>query len=192
MSILNRNELKNTKERPVILKRKLVAKTQLFEIEALHIRFSTGVERRHERLKEFGHATVLIVPLQDPETMLLIREYSAGTNRYELVFPTGKVKLEESIYEAANRELKEEIGFGSNRLSMVKTLQIAPGHFDHKTHIVLAEDLYPEKLSGDEPEPIDVFSWPIANSVELIHTNEFREARSVAALLIVKNLIDKQ
>src|SRR3546814_5285177 len=30
---------------------------------------------------------------------------------------------------------------------------------DHVTHLVLAQDLYPERLPGDEPEVLEVLPW---------------------------------
>jgi ADP-ribose diphosphatase len=184
--------MENISQLPETIETKLIIKTQLFEIEALQVRFSNGVERTLERLRDNWPATVLIVPFSDAENILLIREYSAGTNQYELVFPTGRLNLRESIKDAANRELKEEVGFGANSLTIVKTLLVSPGHSNNKTHIVMAEELYEEKLSGDEPEPVQAFSWPIAKIDELIHSCDFNEARSVAALLLVKSFVEKR
>ena len=38
-------------------------------------------------------------------------EYSAAIDKYALTFPKGKIDEGESILDAANRELQEEIGF---------------------------------------------------------------------------------
>ena len=40
---------------------------------------------------------VLIVPMLDDETVLLIREYSAGVHRYEVGLPKGKTDQGESF-----------------------------------------------------------------------------------------------
>ncbi|MGZ8152088.1 MAG: NUDIX domain-containing protein, partial [Methylovulum sp.] len=104
-------------EKPTILNKTTVAKSRLFRIESLDIRFSNGEQRNYERLARGNSGgAVLIVPMLDVETVLLIREYSAGVHRYELGLPKGKIDSGESFLEAANRELKEEVGFGSRNL----------------------------------------------------------------------------
>ncbi|MDI8954301.1 hypothetical protein MJO10_30055, partial [Salmonella enterica subsp. enterica serovar Anatum] len=39
-------------------------------------------------------------------------------------------------------------------LTFLKKLSMAPSYFSSKMNIVVAEDLYPESLEGDEPEPL--------------------------------------
>jgi ADP-ribose diphosphatase len=58
--------------------------------------------------------------------------------------------------------------------------------------LVIAKDLYPEKLQGDEPEPLEVIPWSLDNLEELLVHPEFYEARSIAALLLVAKHYDKQ
>ena len=55
--------------------------------------------------------------------------------------------------------------------------------------LVLAEDLYPAKLQGDEPEEIEVVPWSIHRLSELIQREDFPEARGVAALFLVRELL---
>jgi len=173
-------------EKPIILNKTTVAKSRLFHIESLVIEFSNGEQRNYERLirGNAGGGAVLVVPMMDPETVLLIREYSAGVHRYELGLPKGKTDPGESFLEAANRELKEEIGFGARKLHHLSSFSIAPSYLEHMTEIIVAEDLYAEKLPGDEPEELEVVPWKISRINELIATGECTEARSIAALFM--------
>ena len=50
--------------------------------------------------------------------------------------------------------------------------------------IYIASDLYPSKLAGDEPEPLEVVEWPISDYKNLLKQSDFKEARSIAALLL--------
>jgi ADP-ribose diphosphatase len=177
----------NMPPKPKILTQTTLAKSRLFHIEALDIEFSNGQQRSYERLKR-GQAggAVLIVPLLDATTVLLIREYAAGIDRYELGLPKGKIDAGESILEAANRELKEEVGYGANKLHHLISLSIAPSYLEHTIDIVIAEDLYPEKLEGDEPEALEVVMWDINCIDTLLATGECTEARSIAALFLTR------
>ncbi|MDI1291185.1 MAG: ADP compounds hydrolase NudE [Methylobacter sp.] len=173
-------------QKPTILNKTIIATSRLFRIESLDIEFSNGELRNYERLARgnSGSGAVLIVPMLDAETVLLIREYSAGVHRYELGLPKGKTDAGESFLDAANRELKEEVGFGARSLHHLSTFSIAPSYLEHVTEIVLAQDLYAEKLEGDEPEELEVIPWKLSNINALLATGECTEARSIAALFM--------
>jgi ADP-ribose diphosphatase len=172
-------------EKPTILNKTTIAKSRLFRIESLDIQFSNGTLRNYERLARGNPGgAVLIVPMLDDETVLLIREYSAGVHRYEVGLPKGKTDAGESFLEAANRELKEEVGFGARKLHHLSSFSLAPSYLEHTTEIVIAQDLYAEKLPGDEPEELDVIPWKLNNINELLAAGECTEARSIAALFM--------
>jgi ADP-ribose diphosphatase len=170
-------------QKPTILSRAIVARSRLFTVEAMEIQFSNGQLRDYERLKRsHSGGAVLIVPMLNDETVLLIKEYSAGVHRYEIGLPKGKIDQGESALEAANRELKEEVGFGANQLHFLTTLSLAPSYLEHTIDVVIAQDLYPEKLLGDEPEELEVIPWKLGNIQTLLANGECTEARSIAAL----------
>lgn len=172
-------------EKPTILNKTTIAKSRLFRIEALEIQFSNGEQRNYERLaRGNSNGAVLVVPMIDSETVLLIREYSAGVHRYEVGLPKGKTDAGESFFEAANRELKEEVGFGARHLHHLSSFSVAPSYLEHTTEIIIAQDLYAEKLPGDEPEELEVIPWQLNNINELLATGECTEARSIAALFM--------
>tara|TARA_R110001583_G_scaffold7720_9_gene37950 strand:+ start:37992 stop:38561 length:570 start_codon:yes stop_codon:yes gene_type:complete len=178
------------KELPQILKRTLVASSRFFNIEKVQLKFSNGEQRDFERLQGSNQHAVLIVPFYDKETLLLIREYGAGTHSYSLGFPKGLIDPGEQPEEAANRELKEEVGFGTKRLQKLKTVTMAPNYLSGKMHLFMAFDLYPEQLEGDEPEPLEVIKWPLAKLDELLARDDFQEARSISAILLAIKAID--
>ena len=170
--------------KPEILAKQTVAQSRLFSIESLDLRFSNGEERTYERMKPSGRNAVMMVPITEQGDILLVREYAAGTERYELGFPKGLIDPGEQPSDAAVRELKEEIGFGANKLTPLKEVILAPSYFSSKMTLFIAEDLYPEKLEGDEPEPLDIVRWPLAQAEELLTHLDFCEARSITALLL--------
>ena len=223
---------------PQITKREVCTKSRLFTVETIGLRFSNGTEVEWERLTGSKRGAVLIVPMLDAETVLLIREYAAGVERYELALPKGKIDDGESIIDAANREMMEEIGYGAKHLRHIDSVTVAPGylshtthivlcselypkklegdepeemmeeigygakhlrHIDsvtvapgylsHTTHIVLCSELYPKKLEGDEPEEIEVVPWKLNKLNELIVRDDVTEARTIAALYMVRDIM---
>lgn len=176
-------------KKPDILSTRVVAQSRLFRIEAVDLRFSNGVEVEYERLRGSGTVgAVIVVPMLDPETVLLIREYGVGLERYELGLPKGRVEAGEDFLEAANRELMEEVGYGARTMTPLRALSLAPGYLGHRTQVILAEGLYPETMEGDEPEPIEVVPWPMADFEQLVlNESELSEGRSIAALYMARS-----
>jgi ADP-ribose diphosphatase len=135
---------------------------------------------------------VLIVPVPDPETVLLVREYSAGMHRYELQLPKGRLEPDEDSLAAADRELKEEVGKGARDLRILTQFSALPGFMSHGTDIVLARDLYEESLEGDEPEPLEVVPWRFDRLYELALSEDCTEARSIAALYLARDYLQRE
>jgi ADP-ribose diphosphatase len=157
-----------------------------YRMERLDLEFGNGERRRYERLHGRGHGAVVVVPMLDDDTVLLVREYAAGVHRYELGLVKGRIDAGETPLQAAGRELKEEAGYGARSLQLLRSLSLAPSYMSHQTHLVLARDLYPERLPGDEPEELEVVPWELQRLHELILREDFSEGRSIAALFIVR------
>lgn len=174
---------------PEILKAEIIAQTRLFRVEALHLRFANGEERHYERLKAGERGAVMVVPITTDDKCLLIKEYAAGLEHYELGLPKGLIEVGECPLEAANREMMEEVGFGGRQLHHLKTISLAPGYLNHKMHIVIARDLYEKRLPGDEPEPLEVVPWPLEQLEKLFAREDCTEARSIAALYLVRDYL---
>jgi ADP-ribose diphosphatase len=57
------------------------------------------------------------------------------------------------------------------------------------THVVLARDLYEERLAGDEPEELEVVPWKLSELHTLIAEPDITEGRSIAALFIAREYL---
>ncbi|NCF44688.1 MAG: ADP compounds hydrolase NudE [Proteobacteria bacterium] len=169
---------------PTIRKTQVLARSRFFTIEAMHLTFSNGVERVYERLPAVGEQGVIVVAVNDKEELLLIREYAAGFHEFQLTLPKGAAEVNETLQAAAARELAEEAGFGARDVRFVKRLSIAPGHMGFTINVLMASDLYPHEIPGDEPEPPELVLWPLAKIEELLTHEEFYEARAIAALTL--------
>ncbi len=163
-----------------------------FKVERLDLEFSNGEQRQYERMKARGQGAVIVAPLLDPDTLLLIREYACGMHRYELGLVKGRIDRGESVLEAAQRELKEEAGFGAHKLTVLRAMSLAPTYMSHQTWLVLAEDLYPERLPGDEPEELEVVPWKLDDLHALMLREDCSEGRSLAAMFVAREYLRRR
>jgi ADP-ribose diphosphatase len=172
---------------PKILSRKHFTCSRIFRVESLELEFSNGEHRNYERLLGGERGSVLVIPMLDDDTVLMIREYAAGSHDYQLGLPKGRMEEGEDPIEAADREMREEVGYGSKNLQVIKTMTLAPAYIQHHTYIILARDLFPDKQPGDEPEPIEVVPWRLSDWDNLMAQPDLTEARSIAALYMTRD-----
>lgn len=128
------------KKLPEILAIRTIAKTRIFEVQAVDLRFSNG---------------------------------------------------EEPI-ESANRELQEEIGFAARDIRPLRPLYSGPSHMYGIMHTFVAQDLYPSHLVGDEPEPLEMVYYPLAEMDKLLADPHFAEARNLSALFLLREFLKNE
>ena len=174
---------------PEILKRKIVARTRLFRVEQLDLRFSNGVERVYERLAGVGFGAVVVVPVTPEGEVVLVCEYGGGSHTYQWGLPKGAVDPGEDNLKAANRELQEEAGYGARQLTYLKSVHMTPSYMERQVDIVLAQDLYESRLPGDEPEPMEVMTWPLDKLSDLLARDDVSDSLSISGLYIARDYL---
>ena len=183
--------MQGTQQKPKILSSSVVAKSKIFEIQAVDLEFSNGEQRTFERFTPSKRSAVLVMALQQDQ-LLLINEYAVGTERYELGFAKGLMDPGETPEQSANRELQEEIGFKAGKLTLLRTVITSPSFMHNPMHIFLAEELTPSCLPGDEPEPLEVVAYPLQQLDNLLLQNDFCESRNLTALYLLRDHLAKQ
>ena len=80
--------------------------------------------------------------------------------------------------------------FGARKLTPLTTLSLSPAYMTHTAQVILAEDLYPQRRPGDEPEPLEVVPWKLSELDALLARDDVSEGRSIAALFIVREYLE--
>lgn len=96
--------------------------------------------------------SVLVLPVGQNGTVLLIEEYDLGAETWQLTIPGGKVTdaTPEGIRKQAEIELREEIGYRPDRLEKLLDFYSHPGYVAHKVHLYVAYDLEWEPLKMED------------------------------------------
>ena len=176
-----------TDQNPKIVSVQTVSNSKLFRTEQVNLEFANGEQAQFERL--CGNGAVMVIALTESE-VFLVKEYAVGVEKYLLAFVKGRLEAGESIIDAANREIQEEIGFAATNLEFLRTVAVAPGYTNFHTHIVIATDLYPSRLCGDEPEELQVLRVPLDQLDNLLKHEDFIESRSLLGVYLLKDWLN--
>jgi len=130
-----------------------------------------------------GHC-VGVLPFLDSETVLLVRQYRYVARRATWEMPTGGVHAVETLEEAAQRELAEEIGYRATRLIPVSTYHTSKGVLDETAHLFLADGLSPAESPPDETEFIDVRPFPFDDVLRMVLNGEIVDSMTIVAVLL--------
>lgn len=134
-------------------------------------------------------AAVVLVPIDDEDNVILVRQYRYAAGQMLLEAPAGIVEPSESPGDCAQRELQEEIGHRANSMRPLGGFWSSPGFCTEYMYAFLAKGLVPSKLDADDDESINVEKFPLSAIPRLIRVGEIEDAKTIAALLMVTCLL---
>jgi ADP-ribose diphosphatase len=132
---------------------------------------------------EIGHA-VGILPFVDDEHVVMVRQYryiQKENRRWEM--PTGGALPGETLEEAAQRELMEEIGYRAGQLEFVNTHYTSKSVCDETAHIFIGRILSPAPSRPDETEFLQVATFAFDEVLQMVLRSEIRDAMTVIGVL---------
>jgi 8-oxo-dGTP pyrophosphatase MutT (NUDIX family) len=135
---------------------------------------------------------VVVIPLDDDGSVVLVRQYRVAVRRTLLEAPAGKTDVPgEPPEETARRELVEEVGLRPGRLMKLAECFNSPGFSDERSHIYLATELaeVPHARVGPEESVMTIERVPLADAERLVAVGEIQHATSVIGLLLTRRYL---
>ncbi len=86
---------------PIVHATRPATTSRFLRVELIDLEFSNGERRTYERLKGSGLRRRHHRADADDDTVLLVREYGAGIDRYELGLPKGRLDRDETVEQGA-------------------------------------------------------------------------------------------
>lgn len=153
-------------------------RVDLLSIEAEHPK---GGKVRREVVSHPG--AVVILPVLDSDTVVLIQNERYVVQEILWELPAGTLEEGENPLACAARELEEETGYRAGRIEHFFDCYSTPGFCNEKLFIYLAAELSHYAQNLDETEKIEVVPIKLEKALEMIHSGEIRDAKTIAALL---------
>ena len=109
--------------------------------------------------------------------------YPVGEACWEI--PAGKLDPNESPLQTAERELLEETGFKSSKLTRVGKFYPGVGYSNEIIHIFAAENLEEFEMNTDADEFLIRKRVPLSDAIDMVYKGEILDGKSVICLLRV-------
>ena len=138
---------------------------------------------RHTREVVVHPGAVVILPMLDEQTVVMIRSrrYAVDATLWEL--PAGTLEKGELPINCAGRELVEETGYLAGRMLPLGTFYASPGILTERMHTFLGLDLEKTEAAPEEGEEIEVVPTPLDEVLEMIRSGEIADAKTIATVL---------
>ena len=132
---------------------------------------------------------VAIVPIDERQQIVLVKQYRSAVGKNTIEVPAGTLSKGEDPLVCAHRELKEETGYQAAKLDRIGGVYTAPGISSEFIHLYLATGLTAGESATEEDEAIDLMRVSLNEALSMIHDGSINDAKSVSALLLVKEMI---
>lgn len=175
------------------LTEKRLSTEQIFDGRILHIRrdivqLPDGTQSVREVVDHPGGVCVLA--LDEENQALLVSQFRYPYERVVRELPAGKLEYGEDPDAAAIRELKEETGATPGEFRSLGELYPSPGYCGEIIRLYLARDLSFGETHLDADEFLNLERIPFGQLVEQVLSGEIKDAKTIAAVLKAKLLLD--
>ena len=165
----------------------IVYKGRVFSVEVERVRFPNG--RAHDVAVVRHPPSVVLLPMQSDNRVILIRQYRHSIRREIWELPAGSLDEGESAEAAAARECEEEIALVPGRVEPLGGLYPTPGYCDEEMIYFRVSDLHPQPPGSphepDDDEDIHVKSFTVAEARALVARGEIVDLKTAYGLTLI-------
>ncbi len=166
------------------IKRTEIFKGHIFDVAVDDIQLPDGKTAKRELVFHKGAVCVLAVT---PEgKLILVKQYRKAIERLSVEIPAGKLEVGEAGSEeaAALRELEEETGYTTDKLTLLHDFYSAIGFCNERLRLYLADDLVrvENPRPKDEDEFIELMEVSLEEALDLIASGDICDAKTIMAI----------
>jgi ADP-ribose pyrophosphatase len=125
---------------------------------------------------------VIIAPFLNKNTIVMMRQFRPALNKYIYELPAGTLDPDESIAVCARRELLEETGLKTKKLTKLGSIYPVPGYSTEVIHIFKAEGLALTQAQPEDYEVIKTMPMTRPKVRRLMAKGKLMDAKSICTL----------
>ncbi len=158
----------------------LLLKTSRFTVERREFTASDGRPITREIVVHPG--AVVILPMIDPQRIVMTRNYRYTIEKDLWELPAGTIEPNESPIETAHRELQEETGYRAGTMTPLTEFYTSPGVMTEKMVAFVATGLKHGAQHLDAGERIVVELFDLERVRRWLVNGELRDGKTIAVL----------
>lgn len=139
----------------------------------------------------FHPGAAAILPIDKDGNIIFVRQYRHPAKSLVLEIPAGTLDKNEDTRDCAIRELEEETGMKTNKLSFIMKMYMAIGYSNEEISIYLAEDLEEGTQNLDEDEFVTIEKYSLKTSIDMILKGEIVDSKTIAAIFAYKEILSR-
>lgn len=149
-------------------------------LHAVEIAGDDGTKHVHEIVRHRG--AVVLLPLIDRDTVVLIENYRPSVRETLLELPAGTREPDEAPEQTAARELAEETGYSAGQLTPLHEFFSSPGISDERMHLFVARELTAGEANREATERIENRVATREEIRQWIERGHIRDAKTLIGL----------
>jgi ADP-ribose pyrophosphatase len=127
--------------------------------------------------------SAVVMPVDDKQRILLVRQYRLPPQQYMWELPAGRVDPGETPLQAARRELKEETGYRARKMQLLSTFWASPGFLAEKMSIYLATGLTAGDYTPIEDERVEPRWFTPKELDSMIESGKISDGKTMVGFL---------
>tara|TARA_Y100000590_G_scaffold39312_1_gene42085 strand:+ start:10900 stop:11433 length:534 start_codon:yes stop_codon:yes gene_type:complete len=132
---------------------------------------------------------VCLIPILPDGKICLIRQFRYGLGEEFIEIPAGKLDAGEAPLNCAYRELEEETGYRTNKLTFLTNIYPAIGFSNEKMWMYLAEDLVVSTNNLDKDEFLELLPTPLDKALEWVWSGKITDVKTIIGILWAQKLL---
>lgn len=139
----------------------------------------------------FKNLAVAVVPIDAEGNVYLVGQYRFTINEYSWEVPEGGCPEGTDPLDTAKRELLEETGLIAGEWTAVMEMHLSNSVTDEVAYVYLARQLLQANAEPEETEQLEIKKIPFITVYDMVMDGRIKDALTVAAVLKVKLMLDK-
>ena len=177
----------NKNKNPLSMEEKTISSKLIFDGKVIHLHLDDillpdGKMGFREYCTHNG--AVCVIPITKDGDVICVRQYRYAIRKPLLEIPAGKLdSIDENPDDAVRRELREETGAISGKITYLGLYYGSPALLNEKIYMYLAEDLSFGDCDPDDDEFLEIVKIPLPELVKMVLSGEIEDGKTQSAVL---------